>query len=229
MAELLQDAGQLVTKFVVAIDGPSGSGKSSVSRAVAAKLGWAHLDTGAFYRAATALVLRDAVDPTDEAAVLRAVRPHRLEHEKGVTTIDGIDVSNEIRSDHVNASVSPVSVHPQLRVWLVRLQRYWAAVRTGVVVEGRDIGSVVFPAASVKIFLTADPAERARRRAGESGRASSTVQQSLAMRDRIDSARASSPLEVADGAIEVDTTEMDFETVVKHVMRIVDDVASTDR
>ncbi len=205
---------------VVAIDGPGGSGKSSVSRGVASALGWKHLDTGAYYRAATLLVLRGDVDPDEPSAVLHAVRPHRIEQHDGVTTIDGEDVTVDIRSEAVTQLVSQVSSHPQLRSWLVRMQRLWANASGGSVVEGRDIGTVVFPEAPVKVYLTADPKERARRRAGESGASSEETESALARRDRLDSTRRSSPLQMAPDGIAVDTTGMSLPEVIDHVVSL---------
>ena len=207
--------------LVVAIDGPGGSGKSSVSRGVAERIGWAHLDTGAFYRAATLLVLRSGVDPASAAHVTEVLRPHRIEYAAGCTAVDGDDVSKAIRADDVTAAVSAVSAHPQVRTWMVRLQRFWAAARTGSVVEGRDIGTVVFPRACLKIFLTADPAERARRRAGETGATVDAVEAALQRRDRLDSTRTSSPLTPADDAIVIDTTTLSLDQVIETVVAAV--------
>ena len=206
---------------VVAIDGPGGSGKSSVSRAAAERIGWAHLDTGAFYRAATLLVLRADVDPASAAAVLDVLRPHRFEYAGGCMSIDGEDVSKAIREDDVTGAVSAVSAHPPVRTWMVRLQRLWAAARTGSVVEGRDIGTVVFPQACLKVFLTADPEERARRRAGETGGTVHSVEAALERRDRLDSTRISSPLTPAEDARVIDTTTMSLDQVIENVVTAV--------
>lgn len=196
---------------VVAIDGPSGSGKSTIARGVAAELGLEVLDTGAMYRAVTGAVLRAGVDPTDEEAVTVIAQACRLELADGVTKLDGDDVSALIRGPEVTANVSAVSVHPGVRAELVARQRAWVARHGGGVVEGRDIGSVVFPDAPVKVFLTASEEERAIRRQRDEVAASRTVsvetlQETMAQRDAADSTRAVSPLRTADGATIIDTT-----------------------
>jgi cytidylate kinase len=209
-----------VNPNVVAVDGPGGSGKSTVSRRVAERLGWRHLDTGAFYRAATVVVLEAGADPGDPGAVMAAVAGRRFEQQGGVTTIDGLDVSGAIRSQDVNAAVSAVSAHPDLRRMMVAAQRAWVAgLGSGAVVEGRDIGTVVFPDARVKIFLTADPAERARRRAVEMEGPTEEVATHLQLRDRLDSTRAVSPLKPAGDAVAIDTTGLGIEEVVDRVVQ----------
>lgn len=205
---------------VVAIDGPGGSGKSTVSRALAAALGAAHLDTGAMYRAVTQAVLRDGVDPHDGAAVSRLARAIDLAVD-GVVTLDGEDVTAAIRSPEVTALVSTVSAHPAVRAELVRRQREWVARRGRAVVEGRDVGSVVFPRARLKVFLTASEEERARRRLAEHPEERGDlagVAADLARRDRLDSTRVASPLTVADGAVVVDTTGRDVEEIVAELL-----------
>jgi cytidylate kinase len=207
--------------LVVAVDGPGGSGKSTVSRAVAARLGIPHLDTGAFYRAATLAVLQAGAERSDEAAVLEAVAGRRFEQVDAVLLLDGVDVSGAIRSGRVTAAVSEVSAHPRLRALMVTIQREWVTARGGsAVVEGRDIGSVVFPEAAVKVFLTADPAERARRRAHERGEHASDHAAALARRDAFDATRAASPMLPAEGAVVIDTTDLGFEQVVEAVLAL---------
>jgi cytidylate kinase len=206
---------------VIAVDGPGGSGKSTVSREVARRLGLAHLDTGAFYRAATLAGLRTRVDLSDQAALVAVVDRIVIDQEDGRTYLDGEDVSAEIRSDEVTGAVSIVAAHPSVRHRLVARQRRWVE-RCGnrAAVEGRDIGSVVFPDAEVKVFLTADPAERARRRAREMGSTEDEVEASLVRRDGIDSSREASPLAVAPGAVILDTTGLTFEEVVDRVLEL---------
>jgi cytidylate kinase len=206
------------TKPVIAIDGPGGSGKSTVSRAVADRLGWAHLDTGAFYRTATLIVLEAEVDVTDEKGILDILEGKRFDQERGVMRVDGRDVSAAIRSDDVTHAVSAVSAHPQVRKVMVSMQRVWAERHPGAVVEGRDIGTVVFPHALLKVFLTADPAERARRRAGETGNDSGEVAAALERRDALDSTRTTSPLKPADDAWVIDTTDIGIEEVVQSIV-----------
>ena len=212
---------------MIAVDGPSGSGKSSTSRGVAARLGMRYLDTGAMYRAMTWWVLSRGIDPTDGATV--AARADEAEVRSGTDpqaptiVVDGEEVSVAIRSERVNAAVSPVAAVPQVRARLVALQR--DAIRdavasgAGIVVEGRDIGSVVAPDADVKVYLSADPAARAARRAAEEGGADlDATQQSLLNRDRIDSTRSSSPLVQVDGAVHIDTTDLTLDEVIDRVV-----------
>jgi CMP/dCMP kinase len=220
--------------LVVAIDGPSGSGKSSTSRAVAVRLGLRYLDTGAMYRAMTWWMLRQGVDPHDPTAVAaRAAEPEILSGTDplGPTIIvDGIDVGLAIRSDEVNAAVSPVAAVPDVRRRLLEVQRD-AIGDGGIVVEGRDIGSVVAPEAEVKIYLTADAAARARRRALESGGtddgAIQATRESLLARDEIDSGRADSPLVMAEGAVHIDGTAYSLDEVVDLIVALVEKVAGS--
>lgn len=198
--------------YVVAIDGPAGSGKSTVARELARKLHWSFLDTGAMYRAVTALALRMGFDLHDEDAVSEIAETCTIETIPSVS-INGSDVTAEIRQHEVNLGVSIVAAHPKVRRAMVARQREWAARQPqGTVVEGRDIGSVVFPEARLKVFLTADLQERERRRQDEGAG-------SVARRDAIDSARADSPLTVDESAIVIDTTSMSVEEVVEEIQR----------
>ncbi|WP_295658166.1 (d)CMP kinase [uncultured Nocardioides sp.] len=214
--------------LVVAIDGPSGSGKSSTSRGVASRLGLRYLDTGAMFRGMTWWMLREGVDVHDAAAVAaRAGEPEILSgtdpRGPGIA-VDGVDVSVAIRTDEVTSAVSPVSVVPEVRARLLELQR--AVIGAGgIVVEGRDIGSVVAPYAQVKVYLTADPGARAERRAAEEGGSDlDATRASLLSRDRIDSGRATAPLVMADGAVHVDTTPYTLDEVVDQVVSLVEAV-----
>jgi cytidylate kinase len=183
-----------------------------VAKELAKALGWSFLDTGAMYRAVTALALRNEVDPHDSQAVARLAESCHIETLPRVT-INGLDVTAEIRQQPVTDSVSLVASNPHVRANMVTRQREWAQRQPiGTVVEGRDIGSVVFPDATLKVYLTADLAERARRR-GEEGAAS------LERRDNIDSSRATSPLVVGDGARVLDTTNLGIEEVVKEILQ----------
>jgi cytidylate kinase len=204
---------------IIAIDGPGGSGKSTVSRRLAERLGWNHLDTGAYYRAATLATLRVGADPGDEEAVMGAVGGRRFDQKDGHMFLDSEDVSTAIRSAEVTAAVSAVSSHPELRRLLVREQRRWVAGQGGVntVVEGRDIGTVVFPAAQLKVWLEASPAERARRRAAEIGSDLSEVEADLARRDEADAGRAVSPQQPAFDAVHLDTTGLEVDAVVERI------------
>ena len=207
---------------IVSIDGPSGTGKSTVSRAVADRFGLPHLDTGAFYRAATAAVLAAGVDPSDAERVVEVVRRIEIDQFAGATYMDGVDVSARVRDADVTASVSPVSTHAEVRRMLVNSQRAWVERNGGsAVVEGRDIGSVVFPDAPVKVYLDARPEVRAARRAMEQGEDPGKVATSIANRDRIDSTRSASPLTVPEGAVVIDTSDLTFEEVVEAISRLV--------
>jgi cytidylate kinase len=209
---------------VIAIDGPGGSGKSTVARSVAQRLGYRHLDTGAMYRAVTLLALRaGVVGDTDAVASLAGDMTLELE---GVVLLNGEDTTAAIRGPEVDAAVSGVSALPAVREELVKRQRAWVATGDGAVVEGRDIGSVVFPDAQLKVFLTAEPAERARRRleqlapwgdTGDSWPPDQTAA-SLSRRDDLDTLRAASPLKVADGAKVVDSTGRSVDEVVEEVL-----------
>ena len=210
--------------LVVAVDGTSGSGKSSTSRGVAARLGLRYLDTGAMFRAMTWWMLREAVDVTDgDAVAARCDEPEILsgtDPEGPGIMVDGIDVGVAIRTDEVNAAVSHVSVVPAVRSRLLELQREVIG-DGGIVVEGRDIGSVVWPQARVKIFLTADPEARATRRAAETGSIDVTAtRESLLSRDRIDSGRVTAPLAMADDAVAVDTTGLTLDEVIDRVVAL---------
>jgi len=228
---------------VVAIDGPSGSGKSSVSRGVARELGLRYLDTGSMYRAITWAVLRDGVDVHDADAVAATARSARLEWstdpDESAITVDGADVARAIREEAVTSSVSAVAAEPRTREVLVGLQRRAVAnalaAGQGIVVEGRDIGSVVLPDADLKVWLVADPAVRAARRASEdvaAGRlavadpavadpALDAVAADLARRDALDAARAASPTTQAADAVVVDATDLGLAEVIDTVVRLV--------
>jgi len=213
-----------VSERVVAIDGPSGSGKSTIGRGVAEALGLDTLDTGAMYRAVTAAVLRAGVQPEDAEGAAAIARAVELGVTDGVTTLDGEDVSAEIRSPAVTAAVSAVAAHPAVRTVLVARQRAWVEAHDGGVVEGRDIGSVVFPDAPVRIYLTASEAERARRRAIDEAAAArdrtlEDVRTTMAARDAADAGRAASPLVTAPGALVVDTTGRAPADIVAEIVR----------
>ena len=196
--------------LIIAIDGPAGAGKSTVSRAVAAELGLERLDTGAMYRAVAALALDRHIAPEDHDAVAALAANATILVGRRVV-IDGLDVTGVIRSPEVGQAVSLVAANADVRSHLVRLQREWAVAHGGGVVEGRDIGAVVFPKAEVKVYLTASPEERARRRHDESAAG-------VARRDRIDSTRAASPLTQAPDAHLLDTTGRTVQDVVQEVL-----------
>jgi CMP/dCMP kinase len=198
----------VVSDRLIAIDGPAGSGKSTVAQAVARKLGVDYLDTGAMYRSVTHVALQRGVDVSDADALARLA--HDLEIEVGDRVlVDGDDVSEAIRTPAVNGAVSTVAAHPGVRAELVRRQKAWAATHQGGVMEGRDIGTVVCPDARLKVFLTAGEGERARRRRDEAD---------VEQRDRLDSTRSVSPLKAADDAIVIDTTELAVDEVVARIL-----------
>jgi 3-phosphoshikimate 1-carboxyvinyltransferase len=196
--------------LIIAIDGPAGAGKSTVSRAVATRLGLDRLDTGAMYRAVAARALASHISPDDHEAVAALAANATITVGPRVV-IDGHDVTDVIRSSEVGRAVSVVAANPQVREHLVQRQRAWVVGHGGGVVEGRDIGSVVFPKAEVKVYLTASPEERARRRHDESAAG-------VARRDRIDSTRAASPLAQAEDAHLLDTTGRTVQDVVEEVL-----------
>lgn len=220
-----------VSTPVIALDGPSGSGKSTVARALAAQLGWRYVDTGATYRAATLAVLRAGVALTDDAAVERVVAGADIDLSTDPTSpgvrLGGEDVAAEVRGATVTAAVSAVSAVPAVRVRLVELQRRLAGT-SGAVLEGRDIGTVVFPLAPVKVFLDASAEVRAARRAAEAesgvaagpGELVATVGADLARRDRLDSSRAASPLAPAVDAVHLDSSSLAANVVVARVLEL---------
>ena len=201
-----------VSDQVIAIDGPAGSGKSTVARAVAQLLGWSFLDTGAMYRALTCEALSSGVDvrnDDDMAALALSVTITTIPR----VTVNGRDVEDEIRVDEINVAVSVVAANARVRSSMVARQREMAAAQpVGTVVEGRDITTVVFPNATVKVFLTASLEERARRR-GDEG------EDSVARRDAVDSTRAASPLRQADDAFVLDTTGRNVEDVAQEIVQ----------
>lgn len=212
------------TPIVVAIDGPAGAGKSTIGRAVATRLGLEYLDTGAMYRAVTFAALRRGLDPTEETvigelseAVVMSLEP--TPHGTAVT-VDGVDATIEIRGREVTSAVSAVAANSRVRAELVRRQRRWVAERHGGVVEGRDIGSVVFPDATLKLFVTASPRVRAERRVAEIGGDVAEVEASIIERDRKDSTRSDSPLTEASGSVVVDTSGLTIDDVVERVMTL---------
>lgn len=202
---------------VIAIDGPAGSGKTTVARTLAARLSLAHLDTGAMYRSVTLAAVRRGIDPHD-AEALEALAA-QLDIEVGERVlVDGEDATSAIRAPDVTAAVSAVSSHPGVRAQLVRRQRAWVGRHGGGVLEGRDIGTVVLPDADVKVFLTASAPERARRRGGETGAQTEAVAAELARRDAADSSRSISPLRPAEDAVVIDTTGLTVDEVVNQVL-----------
>jgi len=211
---------------VVAMDGPSGSGKSSTSRGVATRLGLRYLDTGAQFRALTWWLLQHDVDPADaEAIAAHADKPvleSGTDPQAPTITVDGTDVAGPIRTQEVTSAVSAVSAVPEVRSRLLALQRDIIG-DGGIVVEGRDIGTVVAPDAAVKVYLTADPDARAARRTAElAGSTVEATQQDLLRRDKADSGRAAAPLTMAEDAHHIDTTPFTLEQVIDQVVTLVE-------
>ena len=205
--------------MVIAIDGPAGAGKSTVARAVANALGFTYLDSGAMYRCLALAVIRGGVDVDDARAVGRLARELRIEFADDRVLLDGQDVTEAIRAPEVTAAASRISVHPEVREAMVARQR--ALIENGdYVAEGRDIGTVVSPDAPLKVFLTASPDERARRRAAETGERVETVLASHSDRDARDSRREHGALRSANDSVEIDTTGLDAAQVTARVVAL---------
>lgn len=203
---------------VIAIDGPAGSGKSTVARAVAGRLGLPYLDTGAMYRSVAFAALQRRIDPEDADVVSRLAREIDIEV-GGTVLVDGVDATIEIRGPEVTRAVSAVAANPAVRAEMVARQREWADRHGGGVVEGRDIGSVVFPGAQLKVYLTAADDERARRRAQEVRDLDyDQVAADIARRDHVDSTRSASPLAIAGDAVLIDTTGRPVDDIVDEIL-----------
>ncbi|MET0461080.1 MAG: (d)CMP kinase [Ilumatobacteraceae bacterium] len=210
----------MVTAVIIAIDGPAGAGKSTVGKAVARRLGLEYLDTGAMYRAVAFAALRRGVPMTDEAAVAELARELDLAVSEEGVFVDGVEATTEIRTREVTEAVSAVASNTPVRDELRSRQRHWADERGGGVIEGRDIGTVVFPDATLKLDVTASPRTRAERRVGEIGGDIDEVAASIAERDRRDMTRVDGPLRAADGAAVVDTTGLTVDEVVAEIVAL---------
>ena len=207
--------------IIIAIDGPAGSGKTTIARALADRLGLAYLDTGAMYRAVAFAALRAGIDLQDEVALARTARAMDLQLDRTSCVVDGVDATQAIRGPEVTSAVSVVAAVADVRIDLVGRQQNWVAERGGGVVEGRDIGSVVFPDALLKVYLTASPEERARRRAGETGDIDvEVVAADIRRRDAADSGRKVSPLVEADGSVILDTSDLTVDEVVEAIVAL---------
>lgn len=222
LARFFYDAGGAVSgRRVIAIDGPAGAGKTSVARGAAARLGWEHLDTGAYYRAATLAALVRGADLDNEAETLAAAAAVEIGYRNGAALVAGINVEEAIRGESVTAAVSKVAAMAGVRRLLTARQRQWLDDNGGRgVVEGRDIGTAVFPDAALKVYLTASPQVRAARRAGETGREVGEVRAGLERRDRLDSTREASPLQADPESVVIDTTDLSPPESVEQVMRL---------
>jgi CMP/dCMP kinase len=207
---------------VIAIDGPAGAGKSTIAKALAARLGLEYLDTGAMYRAVTFAALHHGVDLGDEAAVAHLAESITLTVDDAGVVVDGLDATAAIRGPEVTAAVSRVAANSGVRTEMRLRQQQWAAERGGGVIEGRDIGSVVFPDAELKLYLTASPRERALRRVAQSGGDVDEIEAAIARRDHLDSTRADSPLTEAAGSTVVDTTGRTISDVLDHIVDLLE-------
>ena len=212
-------------RLIIAIDGPSGAGKGTIARTISESLGYRHVDTGAMYRAVGWKAANASIPLDDEAAVSALARQAVLVVEGGVVSIDGYDVTRAIRTPEIDKAATAVARLPKVREALVARQRALGA-EGGVVMEGRDIGTVVFPNADVKIYLDASAEERARRRAGDTAHSGSQAGQAavaaaIQARDTADTTRTVSPLAIAPDAVHIDTTGMPIDHVVKRVMDLV--------
>ncbi len=208
---------------VIAIDGPAGAGKSTVGRALAHRLSLDYLDTGAMYRAVAFAALRRGIPVTDHERVAELAEALEMDVSEAGVVVDGQDATAAIRTREVTDAVSAVAANSPVREELRARQRRWADEHGGGVIEGRDIGSVVFPDALLKLFVTASPRTRAERRVGEIGGDVDEVESSIAERDRRDMSRQDGPLRAADGAYVVDTTGLGVDDVVDHVISLLDD------
>ena len=206
--------------IVVAIDGPAGAGKSTIAKALAARLGVRYLDTGAMYRAVTFAAMSSGIELNDQNLVADLTRKSKMLLTDESVVINGLDATVAIRNSEVTAAVSTVAANSLVRTELRERQRQWIADHNGGVVEGRDIGSVVFPDATLKVYLTASPIVRARRRVAQSGGNVDEIATSIASRDLQDSSRSDSPLTQTDDAIIIDTSDRSIDEVVAHLVEL---------
>ena len=206
---------------VVAIDGPAGAGKSTVAKALAQALQLKYLDTGAMFRAVTSLALSSGIDVHDEFAVGAVAENMILVMENGLVVADGTDVTTDIRSKAVTSAVSTVAANSRVRANMRDRQRMWSDLNRGGVIEGRDIGTVVFPDAVLKVYLTASPRVRAERRVSEAGGDIDEIERSIAERDLKDSTRSDSPLQESADSVVVDTSNRSIEDIVSSIVELV--------
>lgn len=213
---------------VIAIDGPAGSGKSTVGRALAERLGLQYLDTGAMYRGVAFAALRRGMDPADAEPVAHLMEHLELEVGDRSLMVDGVDASIEIRGPEVTRAVSTVAANPAVRAELRSRQREWAKRHGGGVIEGRDIGTVVFPNADLKVYLTASPEVRADRRSKEVADLDyETVARDIARRDALDQGREDSPLQEAEGSVLVDTSDRSVDEIVDDILRLLEEATGS--
>jgi CMP/dCMP kinase len=207
---------------VIAIDGPAGAGKSTIARALAQRLGLEYLDTGAMYRAVTFAAIRRSIPLDDVDAVTRLAEEVDLEVGDHGVLVDGVDATTAIRTPEITSNVSKVAANSGVRAEMRARQQAWAAKRGGGVIEGRDIGTVVFPDAELKLYLTASPRVRAERRVAEAGGDVDEIERAIGARDHYDSTRADSPLTEADDSTYVDTTGLGIDDVLDHILRLME-------
>lgn len=205
---------------IIAIDGPAGAGKSTIARALAKRLGLEYLDTGAMYRAITFAAMQRKMSLDDTASIGALARAATLEVSESGVIVDGIDATAAIRTPAVTAAVSKVAANSEVRAEMRARQQQWAAEHGGGVIEGRDIGSVVFPDAELKLYLTASPRMRAHRRVAQAGGDVDEIEAAIAARDHYDSNRADSPLTFADGSFVVDTTGSSIDEVLAQIAEL---------
>ena len=213
----------MIENVVVAIDGPAGAGKSTVAKALAHALQLKYLDTGAMFRAVTSLVLSSGTDVHDESAVGAVAENMNLVMENGLVVADGTDVTTDIRSIAVTSAVSTVAANSRVRANMRDRQRMWSDLNRGGVIEGRDIGTVVFPDAVLKVYLTASPRVRAERRVAEAGGDIDEIERSIAERDLKDSTRSDSPLQESADSVVVDTSNRSIEDIVGSIVQLVEE------
>ena len=212
--------------IVVAIDGPAGAGKSTIAKALAAKLRVGYLDTGAMYRAVTFAAMNSGIDLSNQDLVATLTRESKMLLTDESVVINGLDATSAIRSSEVTAAVSSVAANSEVRTELRERQRQWIADHNGGVVEGRDIGSVVFPDATLKVYLTASPTVRAKRRVAQSGGNVEEIAAAIASRDLQDSSRSDSPLTQTDDAITIDTSGRSIDEVVAQLVELTNKISS---
>ena len=211
---------------IVAIDGPAGAGKSTIAKALAIALNIPYLDTGAMYRMVTYAALRDGIDLNNESAVADITKSMNVVMSSDRFIVDDVDVTDIIRGPQVTEAVSTVAALSSVRSELRAAQRTWVENAGGGVVEGRDIGTVVFPDATLKVFLTASPAVRAQRRVAQSGGDVVVIEEQIRQRDHLDSTRADSPLRESNDSLFIDTTDLSIDAVVKQITSSVESIES---
>ena len=211
---------------IVAIDGPAGAGKSTIAKALAIALNIPYLDTGAMYRMVTYAALRDGIDLNNELTVADIAKSMNVVMSSDRFIVDDVDVTDIIRGPQVTEAVSTVATLSSVRSELRAAQRTWVENAGGGVVEGRDIGTVVFPDATLKVFLTASPAVRAQRRVAQSGGDVVVIEEQIRQRDHLDSTRADSPLRESNDSLFIDTTDLSIDAVVKQITSSVESIES---